>query len=79
MNETNIKPFQPLAWISTGCLLVAATMAAFNLYPYYIFAFIISNALWVLIGVLWHERSLVVLNTGLTLIYIIGIIADGMF
>lgn len=79
MNEQNTKPYQPLAWISTGCLLVAATMAAFNLYPWYIFAFIVSNTLWVIIGVLWRERSLVVLNAGLTVIYLIGIIADGLF
>lgn len=68
-----VKPYQPLAWFSTACLLVAATMAAFNLYPYYIYAFIVSNMLWVLIGALWKERSLVVLNAGLTVIYVAGL------
>ena len=68
-----VKPYQPLAWFSTACLLVAATMAAFNLYPYYIYAFIVSNMLWVLIGALWKERSLVVLNAGLTVIYVVGL------
>ena len=69
-----VKPYQPLAWISTGCLLIAATLAAFNIYPWYIFAFIVSNTLWVIIGILWHERSLVVLNAGLTVIYVVGLI-----
>ena len=69
-----IKPYQWLAWISTGCLLIAATMAAFNIYPYYIWAFIISNSLWVLIGVLWKEKSLIVLNAGLTIIYVLGLV-----
>tara|TARA_Y100001954_G_scaffold677_1_gene1043 strand:+ start:1288 stop:1506 length:219 start_codon:yes stop_codon:yes gene_type:complete len=69
-----VKPYQPLAWISTGCLLIAATLAAFNIYPWYVFAFIGSNTLWVIIGILWHERSLVVLNAGLTVIYIVGLI-----
>ena len=68
-----VKPYQPLAWFSTACPLVAATMAAFNLYPYYIYAFIVSNMLWVLIGALWKERSLVVLNAGLTVIYVVGL------
>jgi len=49
-------------------------MAAFNLYPYYIYAFIASNTLWVLIGLLWKERSLVVLNAGLTVIYVVGLL-----
>ena len=69
-----VKPYQPLAWFSTACLLVAATMAAFNLYPYYIYAFIVSNGLWVLIGLLWKEKSLVVLNAGLTVIYVAGLV-----
>ena len=69
-----VKPYQPLAWFSTACLLVAATLAAFNIYPWYIFAFIASNSLWVLIGILWKEKSLVVLNAGLTVIYVAGLI-----
>lgn len=68
------KPYQWLAWVSTACLLIAATLAALNVYPYYIFAFIVSNSLWVLIGILWKEKSLIVLNTGLTIIYIAGLL-----
>ena len=69
-----VKPSQSLAWFSTACLLVAATMAAFNIYPWYIYAFIASNSLWVLIGILWKERSLIVLNAGLTVIYVAGLV-----
>ena len=69
-----VKPYQWLAWFSTACLLVAATLAAFNVYPYYIFAFIASNSLWVLIGILWKEKSLVVLTAGLTIIYVAGLV-----
>ena len=69
-----VKPYQWLAWFSTACLLIAATLAAFNIYPWYIFAFIVSNSLWVLIGILWKEKSLIVLNAGLTVIYVAGLI-----
>ena len=69
-----VKPYQSLAWFSTACLLVAATKAAFNIYPWYIYAFIASNSLWVLIGILWKERSLIVLNAGLTVIYVAGLV-----
>ena len=69
-----VKPYQSLAWFSTACLLVAATMAAFNIYPWYIYAFIASNSLWVSIGILWKERSLIVLNAGLTVIYVAGLV-----
>lgn len=69
-----IKPYQWLAWVSTVCLLIAATLAAFNIYPLYVFAFILSNSMWTVIGILWKEKSLIVMNTGLTIIYLIGLI-----
>lgn len=68
------KPYQWLAWISTASLLVAAALAAFNIYPLYVFAFILSNTLWTIVGILWKENSLIVMNSGLTAIYIIGLL-----
>jgi hypothetical protein len=68
------KPYQWLAWISTISLLAAAALAAFNIYPLYVFAFILSNTLWTIVGILWKENSLVVMNSGLTAIYIIGLL-----
>jgi len=50
-------------------------LAAFNIYPLYIYGFLISNSLWVLIGYLWRENSLLYMNLMLTLIYIAGLIA----
>lgn len=68
------KPYQWLAWLATASLIVSAALAAFNIYPLYIFAFIFSNSLWILVGILWKENSIIVMNTGLTLIYIIGLL-----
>ena len=69
-----VKPYQWVAWVATVCLLTAATLAAFNVYPLYIWAFIISNTLWILVGILWKEKRLIVMNTGLTVIYITGLL-----
>ena len=71
---SNTKPYQPLAWIGTVVLIIAATLAAFNLYPWYVYLFCLANGIWVMIGVLWRENSLIVLNSGLTLIYFAGLI-----
>jgi hypothetical protein len=67
------KPYQKLAWLGTLILLIAATLAAFNFYPIYVFMFCIANGIWVAVGILWKERSLIVLNAGLTLIYLLGL------
>jgi len=74
--DIQVKPYQPLAWLFTATLIGAATMAAFNMYPWYSYAFTVSNLGWVVIGILWKEKSLIVLNAGLTIIYIIGLISD---
>jgi hypothetical protein len=71
---SNTKPYQPLAWTGTVILIVAATLAAFNIYPLYVYLFCLANGIWVLIGVLWRENSLIVLNAGLTIIYVAGLI-----
>ena len=69
-----VKPYQWLAWLATTCLLIAAVLAAFNVYPLYIWAFIFSNSLWILVGILWKEKSLVAMNLGLVSIYVVGLL-----
>ena len=74
MNQ-NEKPHQFLAWTATAILILAAILASFiPALEYHHWAFIIANSLWVVVGLLWKEMTLVVLNSGLTIIYIAGLI-----
>ena len=73
--EQNEKPYQSLAWLATGILIIAAALASFvPELEYHHLAFISANTLWVYVGWLWKEQSLIVLNAGLTIIYILGLI-----
>ena len=73
--EQNEKPFQFLAWTATLILIIAAILASFvPALEYHHWAFILANSLWVIVGFLWKEMSLIVLNAGLTIIYIFGLI-----
>ena len=75
MMEQNEKPFQFLAWTATFILILAAILASFvPALEYHHWAFIVANSLWVIVGFLWKETSLIVLNAGLTIIYIFGLI-----
>ena len=68
------KPYQPLAWVATVVLLFAATMlSALENEVYATYGFGIASALWTIIGVLWKEKTLILLNAVLTAIYLIGI------
>jgi hypothetical protein len=70
---TAVKPCQWLAWLATVCLIASAVMASLNMYPYDIMGFMVSNTMWIIVGVVWQEKSLIVMNSALTLIYIAGI------
>ena len=71
----NQKPYQFLAWAATTILILAAILASFvPALEYHHWAFIIANSLWVIVGILWKETTLIVLNAGLTIIYILGLI-----
>ncbi len=73
--EQNEKPYQFLAWIATTILILAAALASFvPELKYHHWAFISANTLWVLVGILWREQTLIILNAGLTIIYILGLI-----
>ena len=73
-NKNDKKPFQILAWFSTFSILLGALLA--SLAPeFYIhhFFFIFGNGLLAITAFLWKENSLLVLNSGLFLIYVFGI------
>ncbi len=73
--EQNEKPYQFLAWTATAILILAAILASFvPALEYHHWAFILANSLWVIVGFLWREMTLIVLNEGLTIIYIFGLI-----
>jgi hypothetical protein len=70
-----IKPYQPLAWASTFCLLASAGLL--SLFPndvYATYGFFVASTLWTIVGILWKEKSLIFLNGSLTIIYVIGIV-----
>ena len=73
--EQNQKPYQTIAWTATAILILAAILASFvPELEYHHWAFISANSLWVVVGILWREKTLIVINAGLTIIYILGII-----
>ena len=69
--EQNQKPYQSIAWAATAILILAAILASFvPELEYHHWAFISANSLWVIVGILWREQTLIVLNAGLTIIYL---------
>ena len=69
------KPYQWVAWLATATLVIAASLASFvpEMYLHHWF-FIVANTLWILVGYLWRENSVLLMNVLLTLIYFVGLV-----
>ena len=73
IKKSKKKPYQSLAWFSTFSILLGALIASLapELYLHHFF-FMFGNGLLAMTAFLWKENSLLVLNSGLFLIYVIG-------
>ena len=67
------KPYQFLAWFATFSILLIAIIASLtpDLYLHHFF-FMFGNGLLAITAFLWKENSLLVLNSGLFFIYVVG-------
>mgnify|MGYP000155937376 CR=1 FL=1 len=75
IKKSKKKPYQSLAWFSTLSILIGALIASLapELYLHHWF-FIVANSLWILVGYLWRENSVLLMNILLTLIYFVGLV-----
>jgi len=74
MRMADEKPYQWLAYSASAALVISSLLASFNLWPWYSIGFLIANTSWIVVGLLWRERSLVFMNSTITIIYIVGLI-----
>ena len=75
MSQEQLKPYQWLAWAATALLVVAALLSSIvPEWHWHHVPFIIANTLWTITGIVWKERSLIVLNVSMVLIYVVGLI-----
>ncbi len=64
-----------IKWVATVFVIVGASFNAFYIEPYNIFILLIGTALWLIVGLLWFDRALIVVNAGILAIYTAGILS----
>ena len=82
LNSTRVyKKITPLhdlswyvKWTSSFFVIIGWMLNSINLFPYNIFIQMIGVAGWLWVGILWHDRALIVLNSISLAIYTLGII-----
>src|SRR5210317_1831568 len=63
-----------IKWTSSILLIIAMVMTTSNIFPYNLYPAILGMIGWLIVGMLWHDRALIVLNAISVAIYAIGII-----
>ena len=57
-----------IKWFSSICLIIA------NVHPWNLYPAIVGMTGWLIVGLLWHDRALIVLNAISVAIYLTGIV-----
>ena len=62
-----------IKWASTIFIILGMITTALNLFPFNMFVHLIGVTGWLFVGILWHDRALIVLNAISLAIYTLGI------
>lgn len=63
-----------LKWVAAAITLIGAVLTSLNIYPLNVIAFNIGSVLWLIFAIRIKEPSLIVVNSGLLLVYIAGLV-----
>ena len=63
-----------IKWASTIFIILGMITTALNWFPINMFVHLIGVTGWLFVGILWHDRALIVLNSISLAIYSLGII-----
>ena len=63
-----------IKWFSSVCLIIAMVLTSANVHPWNLYPAIIGMTGWLIVGLLWHDRALIVLNAISVAIYLTGIL-----
>tara|TARA_Y100000004_G_C8899010_1_gene405482 strand:+ start:897 stop:1217 length:321 start_codon:yes stop_codon:yes gene_type:complete len=63
-----------IKWVSSILLIIAMLLTSANVFPYNLYPAIAGMIGWLVVGILWHDRAMIVLNAVSVAIYGLGII-----
>ena len=63
-----------IKWTGSIFLIVAMMMTSANIFPMNLYVALVGMIAWLVVGILWHDRALIVLNAISVAIYLTGIV-----
>ena len=64
-----------LKWTATAFICLGALLISLDIYPLGPIVSLIGTAIWLVVSVMWRERSLIIVNTVVLIIYSVGLIS----
>ena len=78
MEVKKITPIHDLSWyikwVATAIIIVGACLNSFELQPYSHIVMCVGAGLWLVVGILWYDRALIVVNSAIMAIYLAGLV-----
>lgn len=63
-----------IEWLATGIFLISVLLTSFNIYPLNVYIALLANILWLWLGFIWKKWSLIIVESVVVIIYLIGAI-----
>lgn len=63
-----------IKWISSVIILIGMVLTVTNIYPLNLYFHFVGLIGWFIVGMLWHDRALIMLNAVAAVIFAMGII-----
>ncbi len=65
-----------IKWIASIIILIGMCLTSINFMPYNLFFHFVGVMGWLVVGVMWHDRALMVVNSVAAMIFFMGILND---
>ena len=63
-----------IKWIASIIILIGMCLTSINFIPYNLFFHLVGVVGWLVVGVMWHDRALMVVNSVAAMIFFMGIL-----
>ena len=63
-----------LKWTATVLICIGALLISLNIYPVGPIVSLLGTTLWLVVSIMWRERSLILVNGVVLIIYSVGLI-----
>ena len=63
-----------IKWIASIIILIGMCLTSINLTPYNLYFHLVGVLGWLIVGVMWHDRALMVVNAVASMIFFMGVL-----